>query len=122
MAMDLLCTDKAGTLTQDRIFLKRHLDLRGNESERVLQYAWLNSHFQSRLKNLLDVAVLEHVELHKTLGIDQGYANVDEVPFDFSRRCMSVVVSTPAGKHVLICKGPARSRSARWPTSSLGVR
>jgi len=104
-AMDVLCTDKTGTLTQDRIILKRHLDLHGNESERVLQYAWLNSHFQSGLKNLLDVAVLEHVELHKTLGIDQGYAKVDEVPFDFSRRRMSVVVSTPAGKHVLICKG-----------------
>jgi len=104
-AMDVLCTDKTGTLTQDRIILKRHLDLRGNESKRVLQYAWLNSHFQSGLKNLLDVAVLEHVELHKILGIDQGYAKVDEVPFDFSRRRMSVVVSTPAGTHVLICKG-----------------
>ena len=60
--MDVLCTDKTGTLTQDRIILKRHLDIRGEESERVLQYAYLNSHFQSGLKNLLDVAVLQHVE------------------------------------------------------------
>jgi Mg2+-importing ATPase len=104
-AMDVLCTDKTGTLTQDRIILKRHLDLHGNESERVLQYAWLNSHFQSGLKNLLDVAVLAHVDIHQTLGIDQGYAKVDEVPFDFTRRRMSVVVSTPDGRHVLICKG-----------------
>lgn len=104
-AMDVLCTDKTGTLTQDRIILKRHLDLHGSESERVLQYAWLNSHFQSGLKNLLDVAVLAHVELHQVLGIDQGYAKVDEVPFDFDRRRMSVVVSTPSGRHVLICKG-----------------
>ena len=64
-AMDVLCTDKTGTLTQDRIILKRHLDIRGEESERVLQYAYLNSHFQSGLKNLLDVAVLQHVELHE---------------------------------------------------------
>ena len=104
-AMDVLCTDKTGTLTQDRIILKRHLDIRGEESERVLQYAYLNSHFQSGLKNLLDVAVLQHVELHKVLGIDKGFAKVDEIPFDFSRRRLSVVVSHGDGKHVLICKG-----------------
>ena len=104
-AMDILCTDKTGTLTQDRIILKRHLDLHGNESDRVLQYAWLNSHFQSGLKNLLDVAVLEHVEMHQVVGPDKGYAKVDEIPFDFSRRRLSVVVSTPDSRHVLICKG-----------------
>lgn len=104
-AMDILCTDKTGTLTQDRIILKRHLDIRGEESERVLQYAYLNSHFQSGLKNLLDVAVLEHVELHGELGIDTGYVKIDEIPFDFSRRRLSVVVSQPNGKHALICKG-----------------
>ncbi|TNY07084.1 hypothetical protein, partial [Escherichia coli] len=60
-AMDVLCTDKTGTLTQDRIILKRHLDMHGDESERVLQFAWLNSHFQSGLRNLLDEAVLQHV-------------------------------------------------------------
>jgi Mg2+-importing ATPase len=104
-AMDVLCTDKTGTLTQDRIILKRHLDIRGEESERVLQYAYLNSHFQSGLKNLLDIAVLQHVEVHRLLGVDTGFAKVDEIPFDFSRRRLSVVVSHGQDKHVLICKG-----------------
>jgi P-type Mg2+ transporter len=104
-AMNVLCTDKTGTLTQDRIILKRHLDIRGEESERVLQYAYLNSHFQSGLRNLLDVAVLEHVELHRILNIDQSFAKVDEIPFDFSRRRLSVIVSHGQDKHVLICKG-----------------
>ena len=104
-AMDVLCTDKTGTLTQDRIILKRHLDIRGEESEQVLQYAFLNSHFQSGLRNLLDNAVLEHVELHKLFGADSGYSKVDEIPFDFTRRRLSVVVARQDGKHVLICKG-----------------
>jgi Mg2+-importing ATPase len=104
-AMDVLCTDKTGTLTQDRIILKRHLDIRGHESERVLQYAFLNSHFQSGLKNLLDKAVLAHVELKETLRIGGGYSKLDEIPFDFSRRRLSVVVAREDGKHILICKG-----------------
>ena len=103
-AMDVLCTDKTGTLTQDRIILKRYLDIRGEELERVLQYAYLNSHFQSGLKNLLDVAVLQHVDVHRYLGIDADFVKVDEIPFDFSRRRLSVVVSH-RGKHILICKG-----------------
>jgi P-type Mg2+ transporter len=104
-AMNVLCTDKTGTLTQDRIILKRHLDIRGAESERVLQYAYLNSHFQSGLKNLLDVAVLEHVDIHKILGIDTGFTKIDEIPFDFTRRRLSVVVAHGEDKHILICKG-----------------
>jgi len=104
-AMEVLCTDKTGTLTQDRIILKRHLDINGNASERVLQFAYLNSHFQSGLKNLLDVAVLEHVEMHKVLGIDDGYRKIDEIPFDFTRRRLSVVVAHGEDKHLLICKG-----------------
>jgi P-type Mg2+ transporter len=104
-AMDVLCTDKTGTLTQDRIILKRHLDIRGNDSDRVLQYAFLNSHFQSGLRNLLDTAVLAHVELHKQLGIGGGYVKLDEIPFDFTRRRLSVVVAREDGKHILICKG-----------------
>jgi Mg2+-importing ATPase len=104
-AMDVLCTDKTGTLTQDRIILKRCLDIRGEDSERVLHYAYLNSHFQSGLKNLLDVAVLEHVDLHKILSIDSDYKKVDEIPFDFTRRRLSVVVAHGQDKHVLICKG-----------------
>jgi Mg2+-importing ATPase len=104
-AMKVLCADKTGTLTQDRIILKRHLDIRGEESERVLQYAYINSHFQSGLKNLLDVAVLQHVDVHRVLGIDEGFTKVDEIPFDFARRRLSVVVSDRRGRHVLICKG-----------------
>jgi P-type Mg2+ transporter len=104
-AMNILCTDKTGTLTQDRIILKRYLDIRGEESKRVLQYAYLNSHFQSGLKNLLDIAVLQHVDMHGILGIDKGYAKIDEIPFDFSRRRLSVVVSHGPDKHILICKG-----------------
>jgi P-type Mg2+ transporter len=104
-AMDVLCTDKTGTLTQDRIILKRHLDIRGEESERVLQYAFLNSHFQSGLRNLLDNAVLAHVDLHEMLGIGSGYSKLDEIPLDFSRRRLSVVVAREDGRHVLICKG-----------------
>ena len=104
-AMDVLCTDKTGTLTQDRIILKKHLDIRGEESDRVLQFAYLNSHFQSGLRNLLDVAVLEHVDIHKLLGIDSGYIKIDEIPFDFSRRRLSVVVAHGQDRHLLICKG-----------------
>jgi Mg2+-importing ATPase len=104
-AMDVLCTDKTGTLTQDHIILKRSLDIRGDESDRVLQYAFLNSHFQSGLRNLLDNAVLAHVELHKMLGVDNTYSKVDEIPFDFSRRRLSVVVAHGNDKHILICKG-----------------
>jgi P-type Mg2+ transporter len=104
-AMDVLCTDKTGTLTQDRIILKRHLDIQGNDSDRVLQYAFLNSHFQSGLRNLLDKAVLSHVELEQTLNIGAGYSKIDEIPFDFSRRRLSVVVAREDGKHILICKG-----------------
>jgi Mg2+-importing ATPase len=103
-AMDVLCTDKTGTLTQDRIILKQHLDIAGGESDRVLQYAYLNSHFQSGLKNLLDVAVLQHVEIHKLLGIDTGFSKLDEIPFDFQRRRLSVVVAQ-GDRHILICKG-----------------
>jgi Mg2+-importing ATPase len=103
-AMDVLCTDKTGTLTQDRIFLKRHIDIQGRDSEQVLQYAFLNSHFQSGLRNLLDKAVLEHVELGRTLGLG-GYSKIDEIPFDFTRRRLSVVVAREDGTHLLICKG-----------------
>lgn len=104
-AMDVLCTDKTGTLTQDRIILKRHLDINGDDSDQVLRYAYLNSHFQSGLRNLLDRAVLAHVELKETFGSEGGYSKVDEIPFDFSRRRLSVVVAREDGKHLLICKG-----------------
>jgi Mg2+-importing ATPase len=108
--MDILCADKTGTLTQDRIVLERHVDLHGRESEKVLEYAFLNSYYQSGLKNLLDVAVLEYAELHERLQPAQAYRKVDEIPFDFVRRRMSVVVERQ-GKHLLIC---ARARSKRF--------
>ena len=104
-AMDILCTDKTGTLTQDRIILKRHIDIEGRESEPVLHYAFLNSHFQSGLRNLLDKAVLAHAELDPMLHGDDGYTKVDEIPFDFDRRRLSVVLARNDGKHLLICKG-----------------
>ena len=85
-AMDVLCTDKTGTLTQDRIILKRHLDIRGNNSDRVLEYAYLNSFHQSGLKNLLDIAVLKHVELEAGLRVQARFQKIDEMPFDFERR------------------------------------
>lgn len=104
-AMDILCTDKTGTLTQDRIVLERHTDAFGVAEDRVLQLAFLNSHYQSGLKNLLDVAVLEHLELRQALRVDSRYRKVDEIPFDFARRRLSVVVSERDGAHLLICKG-----------------
>lgn len=104
-AMDVLCTDKTGTLTQDKIFLERHTDVFGHESDKVLNYAYLNSYYQTGLKNLLDVAVLEHVEVHQELAINTAFQKVDEIPFDFVRRRMSVVVSAQDGQHLLICKG-----------------
>jgi Mg2+-importing ATPase len=104
-AMDVLCTDKTGTLTQDKVILERHVDISGEESERVLEYAYLNSFYQSGLKNLLDVAVLDHAEIHQALGVPAHFSKIDEVPFDFQRRRMSVVVSKDRDTHILICKG-----------------
>lgn len=104
-AMDILCTDKTGTLTQDRIILEMHLDIYGEENDEVLALAYLNSFYQTGLKNLLDVAVLEHIELHETLKVENIFRKIDEIPFDFSRRRMSVVVEEAKDHHELICKG-----------------
>ncbi len=104
-AMNVLCTDKTGTLTQDKIALARHTDVRGKESDAVLEFAFLNSYYQTGLKNLLDHAVLERVDLQKTMQLAADYKKIDEVPFDFLRRRMSVVVSEKNDHHELICKG-----------------
>ncbi len=104
-AMDVLCTDKTGTLTQDRIILKKHLDIYGQDSVRVLEYAYLNSRFQSGLKNVLDVAVLEHAEVEDNLKPSRRFRKIDEIPFDFERRRLSVVVDSDDGRRLLICKG-----------------
>ncbi|MCX8110402.1 MAG: magnesium-translocating P-type ATPase, partial [Syntrophorhabdaceae bacterium] len=100
-AIDVLCTDKTGTLTQDRVVLERHVDILGHTSEDVLHYAYLNSYFQTGLRNLIDRAVIEFAE---DLDAEQNCRIIDELPFDFQRRRMSVVVDYE-GDHVLICKG-----------------
>ncbi len=104
-AMNVLCTDKTGTLTQDKIFLERHTDVFGQDSDDVLKYAYLNSYYQTGLKNLLDRAVLDRAGLKAELKLAQDYQKVDEIPFDFERRRMSVVVSEKSHHHELICKG-----------------
>ena len=104
-AMNVLCTDKTGTLTQDKIALARHTDVFGRESGEVLGFAYLNSFYQTGLKNLLDHAVLEHAEVEKELQLSENYSKIDEIPFDFQRRRMSVVVSERNHHHELICKG-----------------
>jgi Mg2+-importing ATPase len=111
-AMDVLCTDKTGTLTQDEIILERYVDIAGNEDERVLEYAYLNSHYQSGLKNLLDVAVLKHVDVHQKLHQDTAFEKLDEIPFDFQRRRMSVVVKQNEALQILICKGAVEEISS----------
>lgn len=107
-AMDVLCTDKTGTLTIDKIVLERHLNVFGNEDDEVLKWVYLNSYFQTGLKNLLDRAVLDHIELHDYLKVEDHFRKVDEIPFDFQRRRMSVILEQRENggeKHLLICKG-----------------
>ncbi len=106
-AIDVLCTDKTGTLTQDRVILEYHLCPNGVRDERVFDYAWLNSTFQSGMKNLLDAAVIEHGNLHKSHlpSVETRYRKVDEIPFDFVRRRLSVVAEDRRGDHLMVCKG-----------------
>jgi Mg2+-importing ATPase len=107
-AMNVLCTDKTGTLTIDHVILEIHCDVFKNESEEVLRDAYLISHFQTGLKNVLDRAVLKYSELHRELGVEK-ISKVDEMPFDFSRRMMSVVVEGPDGQRQLLTKGAPES-------------
>ena len=104
-AMNVLCTDKTGTLTQGKIVLEKHLDAHGDPSEKVLQYGYLNSYHHTGLKNLLDEAILDHEELEERLKAKDKYRKIDEIPFDFVRRRMSVVVEDDTGLNTLICKG-----------------
>src|ERR1035437_6903430 len=103
-AMDVLCTDKTGTLTIDHVILEIYCDVFKKESNEVLRDAYLISHFQTGLKNVLDRAVLKYTELHHELSVDK-YVKADEIPFDFSRRMMSVVVEGPDGQRQLLTKG-----------------
>jgi len=104
-AMNILCTDKTGTLTQDRIILEKHLNLEGGEDAGVLQYGYLNSYYQTGLKNLMDLAVLESSEIQEDYRLGKIFRKIDEIPFDFIRRRMSVVVQQSPQVHLLICKG-----------------
>ena len=104
-AMDVLCTDKTGTITKGKIVLEKHLDVRGEPSEKVLHYGYLNSYHHTGLKNLLDEAILDHEELEDRLKANEKYRKIDEIPFDFVRRRMSVVIEDETGLNILICKG-----------------
>jgi len=99
-SVDVLCTDKTGTITQDRVILEKHVDVTNRPNEDVLRYAWMNSYYQTGLRNLLDESILSNEEL----DVERSLRKVDEVPFDFERKRMSVVVEYE-GDHVLICKG-----------------
>lgn len=104
-AMDMLCTDKTGTLTIDKIVLSQHLNLYGYEDYEVLKWAYLNSFHQTGLVNLMDKAVLNYVEIHDYLKVEEDFKKIDEIPFDFLRRRMSVVLKQKNGKHLMITKG-----------------
>ena len=104
-AADVLCTDKTGTLTQGKIVLEKHLNVHGDESERVLEYGYMNSYYQTGLKNLMDEAILEHGHLEEDLKVKTDFHKIDEIPFDFQRRRMSVIVEDNQNQHILICKG-----------------
>ncbi len=106
-AMDVLCTDKTGTLTQDHVVLERYVDVTNRSSEDVLRYAYMNSFYQTGLRNLLDRAILAHTEL----DVERNCRKVDEIPFDFKRRRMSVVIDYE-DRHVLICKGAVEEVTA----------
>jgi P-type Mg2+ transporter len=107
-AMDVLCTDKTGTLTMDRVILELHCDVALKDDDSVLEIAYLNSHFQTGLKNILDRAVLKYEELHQKCAV-ADYVKIDEIPFDFSRKMMSVVVGKRGSTPRLICKGAPES-------------
>ncbi|WP_455600184.1 magnesium-translocating P-type ATPase [Cloacibacillus sp.] len=109
-AIDILCTDKTGTLTQDQVVLEYHMNVMGEEDARVLRHAYLNSYFQSGYKNLMDLAIIrkteeEEAENPRLTDLSDAYVKVDEVPFDFTRRRLSTVVSDKNGKTQMVTKG-----------------
>lgn len=103
--MDILCTDKTGTLTEDKIILEKYMNLKGQDDYCVLRHAFLNSYFQTGLKNLMDVAIIERARKKDIYNVKDIYTVVDEIPFDFTRRRMSVVMQDNTGKRQLITKG-----------------
>lgn len=106
-SMDVLCTDKTGTLTQDKVVLEYYLDVHGKEAQDVLKHAFLNSYYQTGLRNLMDVAILAHGHDAQIEHLIQDYQKIDELPFDFNRRRMSVVLQDINENVILITKGAA---------------
>ena len=109
-AMDILCTDKTGTLTQDRVVLEYHLNINGDEDSRVLRYGYLNSYFQTGYKNLMDLAIIQKTEEEEAndsqlLDLSENYKKIDEIPFDFNRRRLTTVVQNNAGTIKMVTKG-----------------
>lgn len=109
-AIDILCTDKTGTLTQDQVVLEYHLDVNGKEDVQVLRHAYLNSYFQTGYKNLMDLAIIrkteeEEAEDSQLIDLSEHYVKVDEIPFDFTRRRLSTVVQDENGKTQIVTKG-----------------
>ncbi|MCL1830888.1 MAG: magnesium-translocating P-type ATPase [Oscillospiraceae bacterium] len=103
--MDVLCTDKTGTLTEDKVVLEKYLNVSGDDDSRILRHAYLNSYFQTGLKNLMDLAIINRAISYGYESYLDNYTRLDEIPFDFSRRRMSVVLSDRQGKRQLITKG-----------------
>ncbi|EJL92482.1 magnesium-translocating P-type ATPase [Pseudomonas sp. GM102] len=104
-SMDVLCTDKTGTLTQDKIILEHHVDINGQRDDSLLELAWLNSHHQSGLKNLMDQAVVQFANNNPKFRVPFAYSKVDELPFDFVRRRLSIIVKDTRDDHLMVCKG-----------------
>ncbi|MCL2128023.1 MAG: magnesium-translocating P-type ATPase [Treponema sp.] len=104
-AMDVLCTDKTGTITQDKVILEYHLDIHGKENADVLRQAFLNSYYQTGLKNLMDISIIDYARKANMYNLWEDYKKADEIPFDFNRRRMSVAVEDSSGHAELITKG-----------------
>lgn len=109
-AIDILCTDKTGTLTQDKVVLEYHLNVNGEDDLRVLRHAYLNSYFQTGYKNLIDVAIIQKTEEEEAddpqlVDLSEHYVKVDEIPFDFARRRLTTVVQNRDGKTQMVTKG-----------------
>ena len=109
-AIDILCTDKTGTLTQDKVVLEYHLNVNGDDDSRVLRHAYLNSYFQTGYKNLMDLAIIQKTELEEEkdptlVDLSEHYEKIDEIPFDFKRRRLTIVVKDKKGKTQMVTKG-----------------
>ncbi len=121
-AMDVLCTDKTGTLTEDRIEMESYLDIHGKEDIRVWRYAFLNSYFQTGLKNLIDKAVISRAEKEGHEDWEEKYKKVDEIPFDFNRRRMSVVLQDAKGTRHLVTKGALEEMLSVCSFAEIGTK